>query len=380
MKTIAILHDSFCNPDIGRLDIGGVETYIDNLINVCNAAGYRPVVFQMGNEDKTIATDRAAIVQLKVKPGRYGTFARRAAARCDADLAVYATERIIPRCNPFRRSIAVQHGIFWDIPRTKKRPMARLIKSVRDLIILRRIARVDTLVCVDHNFPNWLRAETDRTDVRVVVIPNFAHIPPREKQNTPDRQINPTIRQDKPTDRVNLIFARRLWPFRGTRVFTDAITIALQHHPGLHVTIAGDGPDLDFMHKRLDRFGNVTFTTFAADKSPEVHALHHIAVVPTIGSEGTSLALLEAMAAGCAVIATPVGGITDIVTDNFNGLYVEPGSADDLARAICRLADDAELRNRLAAHARETVVQSFGYDRWATGWRTVLAQATGLQN
>ncbi|MBD0330424.1 MAG: glycosyltransferase, partial [Thermoleophilia bacterium] len=66
-------------------------------------------------------------------------------------------------------------------------------------------------------------------------------------------------------------------------------------------------------------------------------------------------AAVEALAAGTPVVATPVGGVPEIVRDGENGLLVEPGSVDALADALRRLRSDAALRERLAAGARSSV-------------------------
>jgi len=71
--------------------------------------------------------------------------------------------------------------------------------------------------------------------------------------------------------------------------------------------------------------------------------------------EGMPLALLEAMAHGLAVVATPVGAIPEIVTDGETGLLVPPGDPVALAAAIRRLLDDDGLRQRLGAAARAAV-------------------------
>jgi glycosyltransferase involved in cell wall biosynthesis len=71
--------------------------------------------------------------------------------------------------------------------------------------------------------------------------------------------------------------------------------------------------------------------------------------------EGVPLVLLEAMAFGLPVIATPVGGIVDYVTDGDNGLLVPPGDIDALAASIQALAADRELRDRLGEAGRRRI-------------------------
>jgi glycosyltransferase involved in cell wall biosynthesis len=65
--------------------------------------------------------------------------------------------------------------------------------------------------------------------------------------------------------------------------------------------------------------------------------------------EGLPVALMEAMSAGLPVVATIVGGVPDVVTDDVEGLLVPPGRPDALADAVGRVAGDAALRSRLAA-------------------------------
>lgn len=71
------------------------------------------------------------------------------------------------------------------------------------------------------------------------------------------------------------------------------------------------------------------------------------------------MAVLEAMAAGCATVASTVGGIPEVLVDGENGLLVPPGDAAALAAALARLLDDAGLRERLGDSARRTVEQQY---------------------
>ncbi len=72
-------------------------------------------------------------------------------------------------------------------------------------------------------------------------------------------------------------------------------------------------------------------------------------------AEGMPMSLLEAMSWGLPAIATPVGGIPQLITDETNGLFVTPGDIDGIATAITRLMSEPALRERLGAAARATV-------------------------
>ena len=72
--------------------------------------------------------------------------------------------------------------------------------------------------------------------------------------------------------------------------------------------------------------------------------------------EGAPLSLLEAMSCGLPVVATDVGGISEIVTDGENGVLVPFGDIDALANKLYALLIDRKLASRLGQQARETIL------------------------
>ena len=81
-------------------------------------------------------------------------------------------------------------------------------------------------------------------------------------------------------------------------------------------------------------------------------------VIPSL-SEGLPVVLLEAMAAALPTVATQTGGIPEVITDNVDGLLVPVGDPDELAKALKRLIEDADLRRRLGYHARARIESKF---------------------
>lgn len=90
----------------------------------------------------------------------------------------------------------------------------------------------------------------------------------------------------------------------------------------------------------------------------------HVLVLPCVtgpdgNRDGLPVSIVEALACGLPVVTTPTTGIPEVVQNEHNGLLVEPGDADALAKAIERLASDSDLYSRLAEGARPSVASSF---------------------
>jgi len=85
-------------------------------------------------------------------------------------------------------------------------------------------------------------------------------------------------------------------------------------------------------------------------------------------------ALLEAMAAGLACVATRIGGTVDVITDGVDGILVEPGDVGGMVAAIARLLGDPALRGRLAAAARQTVETRFTIEEVASRYATLYGR------
>ena len=97
---------------------------------------------------------------------------------------------------------------------------------------------------------------------------------------------------------------------------------------------------------------------------PEALAAADIAALPSL-VEATSLAGLEAMASGCALLGTRVGGIPELIDDGVTGRLVPPADPHGMADAWRELIEDAATRRRLASAARARVEREFSWGRIA---------------
>ncbi len=367
MPWIDILYLYYTNED-GTASIGGVQSYIREISLILTELGAQVRICQFADRPFTlkltehITVEGFAIPKMKSRLRYQKLYDESLRTRKkDVSFTLFATDNIIPK-KLQGRCMAIQHGIAWDIPRHRsKTSLLRqfLSRCLNAYGTIRRVGQMEHVVCVDYNFLNWYRTQVDAPKNTLSVIPNYAHIAP------------PT---EKPSDVVNLIFARRLVDYRGTRVFTEAIKPLLNKYKHLRVTVAGSGPDETWMKQQLATYDQVQFICYEAHESPLIHKDQHIAVIPTVGAEGTSLSLLEAMAARCAVICTDVGGMTQIIANDYNGRMVPAGSVEDLRLAMDELIQDEVKRKTLADTGYEYVKTAYSYERWRKQWTQILLE------
>jgi glycosyltransferase involved in cell wall biosynthesis len=144
----------------------------------------------------------------------------------------------------------------------------------------------------------------------------------------------------------------RLNPQKGHRVLLEAIAEV----PEALFLLAGDGSERAPLEAEAERLGVADRVRFLGRREdvPQLLAACDVFALPSL-YEGSSLALLEAMAAGIPIVSSAIGGTDELIEDGRSGLLVPPGDAAALAAALRQLLSDSELREGLAARARERV-------------------------
>jgi glycosyltransferase involved in cell wall biosynthesis len=128
--------------------------------------------------------------------------------------------------------------------------------------------------------------------------------------------------------------------------------------------MVGDGPDRAAVEELAGELGIVRDCLFAGyqqDVGP-FFAAFDVFVLPS-GNEGTPVTAIEALASGCPVVATRVGGVPDVVDDGVDGFLVAPAAVGELAARLAELARDPELRARMGAAGRERMQTRYAVDR-----------------
>jgi glycosyltransferase involved in cell wall biosynthesis len=162
------------------------------------------------------------------------------------------------------------------------------------------------------------------------------------------------LRQELGFEGFTLAFAGRLGPQKSLGVALDAVAAV----PSARLVVAGDGPDRRALERRATELGITDRVSFRGSVTREsVLRLFSAADATILCSawENFPHAVVEALAVGCPVIATAVGGVPEVVRDAENGLLVPAGDVHAFAAAISRLESDAELRTRLSEAAAPSV-------------------------
>ncbi len=156
-------------------------------------------------------------------------------------------------------------------------------------------------------------------------------------------------------DPVVLCIAR-LVKAKGVDVLIEAVARLAGLHPSLVLCIAGSGPERAALDGRSRRLGVGDRVRFLGERSDvgDLLAACDLFTHPS-RSEGLGVAVLEAMCAGRAVVASAVGGLRDLIEDGRCGVLVPPGDSEALAAAIGELLADPARRERLASAACERV-------------------------
>jgi len=140
----------------------------------------------------------------------------------------------------------------------------------------------------------------------------------------------------------------------------DVLLQAASHVPDAQFVVAGDGPLRGRLRSQADELGLEDRLAFLGQREdiPRLLAASDVFVLPSL-YEGTSLAVLEAMAAGRPVVSSRIGGTDELVVDGESGVLVPAGDADALAAAIRRLLADPALRARIGTAARQRAESLF---------------------
>lgn len=161
-----------------------------------------------------------------------------------------------------------------------------------------------------------------------------------------------------------IVAVSRHEPRKGCDVLLAALDRLRRQGVAFRACLVGGGRQLGEDRERAVRLGLGAAVELPGEVPDAYSYLRRadVFVLPSRSEQSGSLALLEALQAGCAVVASRVDGIPEDVTAGTSALLVEPGDAEALAGALARLLGDPALRRRLAASGRRRFEERFSAD------------------
>lgn len=163
----------------------------------------------------------------------------------------------------------------------------------------------------------------------------------------------------------NILFVGRFEKRKGLSYLLRAYPAVKRELPQTRLIIVGDGRSRPRFERYVRRAGlrDIVFTgRVPYDDLPRYHSSADIYCSPATGNESAGVVLLEAMAAGRAIVASNIEGYATVVTHGVEGLLVLPKDAEALSHALVHALVDDDLRQRMAAQGRLRA-EEFSWER-----------------
>lgn len=211
--------------------------------------------------------------------------------------------------------LTVSHGLMFDgaMPEQKQ-------NSIQNLDNFKRWIRNSTkTISVDTNTIKVMQTYDHRIANKFEFVVNYADL----EMFKPNEKLN--------DDKFVVLFSRRLQYCRGYQTMMKAVDVLREKYEDMHFLFCGkgnEGEEKHFTDWYNQNSKNVERTWVEMKDMPKIYQKATISCVPTIYAEGSSLSAIESIASGVPIIATCVGGLTDICIENFNGKLIMPDDSN----------------------------------------------------
>jgi len=349
---------------------GGAERIVAAMATSLQAAGAHNVVFLPANGEGWLARQLAGSgVEIE-----YFTIERPLSPQCARGLTRAFRQHRIDVAHSHEFSMAVygawaswrtgvphvitMHGVRYYNDRLRRRLAMRLA-----------VAMSDQVVAVSAPLARAMAADLGIPPSAVMVVPNGVRHPEpgvialREELGL------------APQDRL-MVAVGNLYPVKGHIHAIDALAQLKERQPTLHLAISGRGDLEGALRERAREHGlenRVHLLGLRSDVSA-ILAAADLFVLPSL-SEGLPLALLEAMFAGCPIVATDVGQVRVALDEGAAGILVEPASSAALADGITRLLSDPSEARRLGHVAARRAAGEYDVSRMVQRYAAIYSQA-----
>lgn len=357
---------------------GGEDTTLEMESTLLQSKGHDVKILEFNNDQLNGVVD-------KIKGGLRAFYNRRSAAIVEKEIASYQPD-IIHIHNLF---FTASPSILYKA-RQKKVPVVMTVQNYRLMCanaLLLRDQQVCEL-CINKTFPmagirykcyrssytesalvtgitgihKMLSSWNNKVNTYIVPSEFLKNKLKSSSVKLPGSQIavKPNFIKDIPAERTQ---REDFFLFVGRLSLEKGITTLLQcfaQAPSLKLVIAGDGPHKDVVVAHTNTNPNITYLgQQPKEKVLELMRKCKALLFPSIWYEGLPLTIIEAFATGTPVITSNLGAMPEMIQDEYNGFYFNPGNADELRNKILRLADHAEKHTHLYTNARATYLERY---------------------
>jgi glycosyltransferase involved in cell wall biosynthesis len=359
MVTVSALHV------VGNSAIGGAERHVLDLVTGLRASGYAVAVVcpRPGPLPDELAAARVPVQLIEFVHPRAGdeyVFDPHAALHLERLIRELRPAIVHSHLHPAHLHATVA-GAQAGVP--------ALLTTAHTLVVRRAdtwltdATPVHTIACSRHVAQRLWQAGLPAH--RISVVPN----------GVGGDHLAATPAANQATNRAGILTVARLSPEKGLDVLLNAARIIADSEQSVTFTIAGAGPQERSLRRLRDQLDLRVTVRFLGPRR-DVPALLRSAAIFASPSrqEAGPLAVLEAMAAGTAIVATAVGGTTEAVTDGQTGLLVEPGNPRAFAATLLGLQARPSLRAQLGCAARQAVLRDHTLDQQVQQTRQIYEQ------
>ena len=363
-KKVDILNMNFYDWDGKTVFKGGAERYVHDLAKLLQSMGYKVRLLQQSNEPFEKTFDGIKVVGVG---GGVADFEQLSASYNDIsqDCEFVIASPLELACNITSVPvIGINHGSILDHIENRYSFSAG---PKRYDHIMKALNNVEDCVCVDTNFINWTRTHDYELALKATYIPNYYD----------KNQFKYSAKSEKKKgDKLVFVYPRRLYSARGYDITIEAFRHVFEKHQNKAILnfvgqVDNDDVEADLKSFMEDYPKNVFHYEYPAEEMDKAYKDADVVLVPTRYSEGTSLSCIEAMALGKAIIATNIGGLPNLVIDNYNGRLISP-TADDLEAAVLEMIEQPKQREKLANNAHLVAEAAFEKKLWEERWTEVI--------
>jgi glycosyltransferase involved in cell wall biosynthesis len=358
---------------VPTLVVGGMEVLVASMARGLAARGHRVGVTCLEYDGELAGGLRADGIRVSVVP----TPGLRPLVHAPALAAHFAQLRL---------DVVHSHSGVWEKTARAARHagVGRVVHTVHGLLqkepwhgpLLKRwgARHTDWIVAVSEPLRDYLVREIGLRDQRVRVLINGIDTDsfrPGERTGA----LRERLGLDAATPLVGTV--ARLAPVKNHVMLVDAFARVVQRRPDAHLAIVGDGPMRAPLEERIAALGltdRVHLSGMMTDLAP-VYRDFDVFVLSSL-AEGTSVSMLEAMASARGIVATRVGGNTNLLDDGACGVLVPSDDAEAMAGALDALLGAPAERARLGATARERVLAHFSEAAMLDAYEALYAPGT----